>query len=552
MRKLIPLFIVFLLLTSCSPTTEQLQPSPEVSSTIASSPTVIPPLSSQTATHVPPSTVTPIPQAFQEPARYGPELDQFPSDVNPLTGLSVPISQDLLSSAVLVSISNSPVTAKPQAGLSFASSVNEFFLGYGTTRYLAVFYGEHARRISDYGGDCLSEPMAILPQRWVGGKAWLDENQNGIFEDWELGVPGICIDLRNLETGAVIARTGTTSNGTYYFDITNQPPSFEGRLSVELPEKLSVTKPNIGFEDQDSDVDPTTLSVSLPHELASAQHLDIGLFPTVELPLTYLPNDIAPDRTYVGPIRSGRLSYNDFDDLFPTGCLVFASAGADILPQLDPCELIFGEEKADNPNTSLLDIEHLREISVRNNNPMIPINYSGNLFDSIPPADGSPATIINQYFHQFSQARWVYDPQSESYLRYTDDLDGSGIFHPDVDRLTNRQLMFENVIYLFADYEIYRHNQYDISLCCGLEGWATLFRDGKMYRIRWSTNNREWEKTTGIVRPIKFIGADKLPFPLKPGHSWVSLYTTSSAITETQPGVWQALFSMPNDLVPEE
>ena len=44
--------------------------------------------------------------------------------------------------AVLISISHFPATARPQAGLSFAPFVYEFYITEGATRFLAVFHGE--------------------------------------------------------------------------------------------------------------------------------------------------------------------------------------------------------------------------------------------------------------------------------------------------------------------------------------------------------------------------------------------------------------------------
>ncbi|HWS24416.1 MAG TPA: SdrD B-like domain-containing protein [Anaerolineales bacterium] len=544
MKIFIPLFLFSLVISACAPQVNNPQPS------LTSTNSAIPPTSIPTL-HPPTQTPSEIPTLIQQPysmlETLGPELNQFPEGINPLTGLVASHPEDLKTPAVLVSISNSPVTAKPQAGLSFANHVNELFLGYGTTRYLSVFYGDRARRISDQGGDCLTQPVTALPVNWIGNRVWLDENKNGHQDDWEVGVPGVCLELINQQSGEVIASTGTTSNGYYFFDLEKINQTGQYAVRIELPKKMDVSKPNVGFEDLDSDVNPDDLTAPFSASSGGLSHLDIGLVGIGELEFSYLPNDIAPERTYVGPIRSGRLSYNDFGQLFPTGCLVFASAGADILPQLDPCELIFGQPGTDSPNTALLDVDYLREISERNHNPLVPVNYSGNLFSPEIPQSGLPALVVKQYFHQYSQARWEYQPISGTYLRFTDDLDGSGLFHPDVDRLTNRQLEFENVIFLLADYSIYRKNQYDIELCCGLEGWAFLFRDGNLYKIRWSTNNRQWEAENGFNRPIKFIGADKQPFPLKPGNSWISLFTTQSSVTEQSTGEWLALFSPPDD-----
>jgi hypothetical protein len=198
----------------------------------------------------------------------------------------------------------------------------------------------------------------------------------------------------------------------------------------------------------------------------------------------------------------------------------------------------------------LLDVSHLKELARKNKIPKQPVNYSGHLFDPIPPAGGMPALSLWTFFHAYSQALWQYDPLSGSYQRQTDDGDGKGLFHIDTDRLTGRQLTFENLAIIMAGYNVFRHGQYDIALCCGLEGFAFLFRDGLMYPIRWSTNNRAWEQKTGLLRPLHFTGADKQPFPLKPGRTWVSIMTTNSALKDLKDGKWQALFAMPDDLAP--
>ncbi len=68
--------------------------------------------------------------------------DEYPPGVNPLTGLPVADPADLLLPPALVSISNSPVTTRPQAGLSYASHVYEMYIGVGDSRFLAVFHGD--------------------------------------------------------------------------------------------------------------------------------------------------------------------------------------------------------------------------------------------------------------------------------------------------------------------------------------------------------------------------------------------------------------------------
>ncbi|HEY3312965.1 MAG TPA: SdrD B-like domain-containing protein [Anaerolineales bacterium] len=513
---------------------------------VALTPTLAPPPLTTTPTS------TPQPRLTEPPS--GPDLENFHSSLNPLTGLRQqdPVMLDL--PAVLVSISNMPPTARPQAGTSFADWIYEMFIGEGTTRFMAVFYGDLPRRIpNDRGGCELNKTTFKLSRTWVGNRVWLDENQDGVQDPWEAGVSGVCITLKSAAGDQLISSTSTDSNGYYAFDASALSSGVNYTLVFKLPPAYQFSPPGVGDDDHDSDATPPKGEALFTFTGQVDKSLDAGLLLVKPGPIDYAGSDIAHERTYVGPIRSGRLTYNDFVQMFPAGCLVYASAGEGIRQQLTPCEIIQGEQPQISPNTALLDVSHLKELAQKSRIPNQPVNYSGHLFDPIPPAGGEPARSLWVYFHLYSQSYWEYDPVSGSYLRQTDDGDGKGNVHPDTDRLTGRQLAFQNVVVIMADYEVFRHGQYDIALCCGLEGYAFLFRDGQMYRIRWSTNNGAWEEQTGLRRPLHLTSADKLPFPLKPGRTWVAVMTTNSFIKDyLNDGRWQAVFSMPNDFAPQK
>jgi hypothetical protein len=65
--------------------------------------------------------------------------------------------------AVLVSISNMPVSARPQAGPGFAAWVYELYIGEGVTRFMNVFYGEYPRTIPNISGGCEVRDAIIRP-----------------------------------------------------------------------------------------------------------------------------------------------------------------------------------------------------------------------------------------------------------------------------------------------------------------------------------------------------------------------------------------------------
>ena len=98
------------LLVSCIPAVNKQSSSPTATSEIS-------PIISETPTNAAP---TPTLQPLSSTTKYGPNPDNFPKGINPLTGEPVIDPTLLQVPALLVSVSNFPVTARPQSGLSFA------------------------------------------------------------------------------------------------------------------------------------------------------------------------------------------------------------------------------------------------------------------------------------------------------------------------------------------------------------------------------------------------------------------------------------------------
>jgi hypothetical protein len=103
---------------------------------------------SPSATAAPPTatataTVTPTPKAITYP--LGP--DTFPANVNPLTGLAVSDPALLLRRPIAVKVANFPRNARPQAGLSKADILFEWYTEFGDTRFMGLFYGQNAAKV---------------------------------------------------------------------------------------------------------------------------------------------------------------------------------------------------------------------------------------------------------------------------------------------------------------------------------------------------------------------------------------------------------------------
>ena len=195
----------------------------------------------------------------------------------------------------------------------------------------------------------------------------------------------------------------------------------------------------------------------------------------------------------------------------------------------------------------MLDIPKLTEL-IQTRELHGDVDYTSNVYSAEPPEGGVPASRLDTYFAWLNQSAWVYDPLYQSWWRYVDTSDPqlAGKLHPEIDRLTNRQLHVENVIILKTAHDVVSPTNLDIHLESGLMGDAFLFRDGKQYKIRWSTHKTEAEKQANIRHPIRFYYEDtESLIPLKPGHTWVIIVTPFTALTEKQPGEWLMQFSQP-------
>ena len=499
---------------------------------------------------------TPTPQLHSIPINYGP--DDFPQNINPLTGREVMDPTLLQLPAVLVSISNSPASARPQAGIGFAPWVFELFIGEGVTRFMNVFYGEYPRTVSNISGGCSAYSYITPPtSEWVGNRVWFDENENGRQDSWEFGIKDVCVLLYRNGNSEQFWVTATNSNGYYSLDLpkdsTGKPLDGDYVLRFEISDTYKFTTQNIGDDDHDSDVDPLTRQTPVFKFTETDTTWDAGLIlseepaPTPKPIVTGTPpNWFIPSEPYVGPIRSGRLTYNQIGRMFPNSCLVYASAAWDIGERLDACEIVFGVDLT-TPNSALLPVSRLRELAEESLNLRQPVNYSGNLFSYSLPNAGLPANDIDVYYHLYNQSAWTYDPISQTYLRFTDNSDGKGILHPATDHLTKRHLAYENVIILYAEHMRFRHNQFEVNFGNGQSNFAYLFRDGYAYKIYWTTTNREYEKTTGLRRPLHFVDGQGNLIPLHPGRTWIHIITPFSSVTDRGNAEWLVKFVPPLD-----
>ena len=179
----------------------------------AVTPTVAPtekPTEPATSTPVPP-TATVEPTATPEIKAIGP--DNFPVDVNPLTGLKVEDPEIMNRMPVLVKVPNYPAYGRPHGGLSAADIVFESWIGGGANRFMALYYGQDSDyvwpirsvRIMDpevatlYSGILVfsgGDVNKVLPKviETLGNKYVMEGTTSGMFDNGRGDVTRLYVD----------------------------------------------------------------------------------------------------------------------------------------------------------------------------------------------------------------------------------------------------------------------------------------------------------------------------------------------------------------------
>ncbi len=177
-KSLYTMLAAVLLLTACQsaaqPVVQQapakpaaVQPADTEPAAVAAYPTtaLIPTQAGPTATSAP--ITTPAAASTTLPVTSGPET--YPAGINPLTGQPVENPSNLTAPPALVSVTNFPIEARPQAGLSYSPVVHELYIGEGTTRFLAMFYGDFPKEAVQQNqpatGNVITDNAEIGPVR---------------------------------------------------------------------------------------------------------------------------------------------------------------------------------------------------------------------------------------------------------------------------------------------------------------------------------------------------------------------------------------------------
>ncbi|OQX64769.1 MAG: hypothetical protein B5M51_02715 [Anaerolinea sp. 4484_236] len=165
-KLLIFILAIIILLGACSPKNIPEDVAPTPSSDYSEIEEITPAYSSEESEEAAPPTPTnvsadsnttkptntPVPQENTDapsdypPEGYGPE--NFPDNINPLTGLSVENPELLDQRPISVKMPLFPRSVRPQWGLSQAALVYEYYHNGGITRFNVIFYGREAEQLA--------------------------------------------------------------------------------------------------------------------------------------------------------------------------------------------------------------------------------------------------------------------------------------------------------------------------------------------------------------------------------------------------------------------
>jgi hypothetical protein len=162
LKRILLIIISAILLVACKPGRDEmlaLTLAVQAEKALALTPSPVPPqatpteTASVTVTEQPTATITDTPIPTSTPdfllgypeTGYGPV--NFPTNINPLTGLQIALPELLERRPVSVKISSYPRGIRPQWGLTLADHVFEYYHEGGLTRFNAIYYGNNAMQI---------------------------------------------------------------------------------------------------------------------------------------------------------------------------------------------------------------------------------------------------------------------------------------------------------------------------------------------------------------------------------------------------------------------
>lgn len=248
------------------------------------------------------------------------------------------------------------------------------------------------------------------------------------------------------------------------------------------------------------------------------------------------------DASRAGPVRSGRY-FDEYITRMYHAALVFANADERVekyLLESDLKPLLFLPRDNNFPpfwdSGSGVAETHFF-IDTAGVGPKLTDNthqeLRANLFASLLYPKSLPAVNkIYTHYSIYSYNYWEYDPAAQTYKRFSDAADATGLaqgeqYAPHIDTLTGKQLSADNVIVLSVPHIF--HNEFDradqlLDISINGSGDAYIFRNGRMLKATWLRDQ--------INQPIQLLNESAKPVPLKHGSTYYQVIDPESTLNQ--------------------
>jgi hypothetical protein len=218
----------------------------------------------------------------------------------------------------------------------------------------------------------------------------------------------------------------------------------------------------------------------------------------------------------IGPVRSGRIAFEDIKTFYPGAFLLTHSASSEVREQLTN-RIGVPSDDPNDVNSAVLTLEELSEVAILGAHPEA---YAGLIFDTPPPSGGGSGASLDIVYNLYNHVRWDFDPRRGSYLRSQNTVEDTDSLFPSQELLDGSPWSFENIVVLFAQHRFVNPEGtiLDIELLYVPKRFGLLFRDGRRYEVEWSSRAGELQIRT----------RDGETLPLKPGRTFFEVVTFQS------------------------
>jgi hypothetical protein len=172
-----------------------------------------------------------------------------PAIINPLTGLPVSDISLIQRRPLAIKVSNYPRTARPQAGLSYADLLFEFYQEYGLTRWQAVYLSRDADKVGPIrSGRRIDVPLMRAYQSMLTFCAefdttwdYMDEEgvRNLLLYFGPVGPPAMWRDNSQIPINGIYGNTAELRKAAKYLKVPDIVPNLDGMVFSETPPAMS-------------------------------------------------------------------------------------------------------------------------------------------------------------------------------------------------------------------------------------------------------------------------------------------------------------------------